>query len=147
MAKLPLGPSGDRAQRGSVPPADVGARARAKRPDGERARDDGGDARDPEWDVDARDTDRPPENQSQQLNAREEREEESGDQSVAAHSKPPPQRSSRPRCSFRYRVRSANRCREVFRPSQMQCVRFGYSIIVNGLFAATSALIRTSEFW
>ena len=37
-------------------------------------------------------------------------------------------------------------CSVVFSPSQMQCVRFGYTIIVNGLFAATSAFTTASVF-
>ena len=47
----------------------------------------------------------------------------------------------------RNRVIREKRCVVVFLPWQMQWVRLGYSIIVNGLFAATSALISISLFW
>src|SRR5215217_288745 len=46
-------------------------------------------------------------------------------------------------CS-RYRVRSDKRCSVVPSPSQMQWVRLGYAIIVNGRLAATRALISRS---
>ena len=37
------------------------------------------------------------------------------------------------KCSFRYRVSRLYRCVVVPGPSKMPCVRFGYSIIWNGL--------------
>ena len=40
-------------------------------------------------------------------------------------------------CSFKNRVSRLNKCTRVPGPSKIPCVRFGYSIIVNGLFAAT----------
>jgi hypothetical protein len=49
-------------------------------------------------------------------------------------------------CS-RYRVNNENRCNVVPSPSQMQWVRLGSSINVNGLFAATSALTNRCVAW
>src|SRR5439155_13342330 len=54
------------------------------------------------------------------------------------------QRGPLGRCSSKYRVNRLNRCTRVPGPSKMPCDRFGYSIIVNGLLAATGALISCS---
>ena len=51
------------------------------------------------------------------------------------------------RRSRRYRVSKENRCSDVPSPSQMQCVRPGYAIIVNSLLAFTSAFTSASVFW
>ncbi len=51
------------------------------------------------------------------------------------------------RCSRRYLVSSSKRCRDVLGPSEIACVRFGYTISWNGLFAATSAFTSRSVPW
>jgi hypothetical protein len=56
-----------------------------KRPDSERPDYDCGNSGHPEWDIDSCHANWPPENESHDLDAGQQREEEAGDQSVAAH--------------------------------------------------------------